>query len=247
MFTPYLRHVYTVAQGDAPITATGLRIKVSDGTIDIDEIEVNPNSALQALADGLIVLTPEPAYSLKWDGNDGEFFSPSVGARAPLNDALAGNGSTAFGSGQLFANGGIHDIDNVIDILVRLGLLLREALAALAARDDAAGFQFLVDAPAGGFFDGGGAAHGPAGAVAGGAERLLHADDEFERINGIETEAAGTKERKIVRDFFRGRLQHQVLDQHFFDLAAQIGFGHGDFEDAMLRRKAPRCHRLKIS
>ena len=114
-FTPYLRHLYSVARGGAPINATGLRIKVSDGNMDIDEIEVNTNSALEALADGLIVITPQPGFSLNWDGNDGDFFSPNPGASAPINDALAANGSTAFGSGQYFPNGGIHDIDNVID------------------------------------------------------------------------------------------------------------------------------------
>src|SRR5262249_55570825 len=53
--------------------------------------------------------------------------------------------------------------------------LLRESLTALGAGDDAAGFQFLVDPPAGGFFHCGGSAHGAAGAVTGGAKGLLHA------------------------------------------------------------------------
>src|SRR5207253_125474 len=98
-FLPYLRHAFAVSQGGAPINATGLRIKVSDGNMDLDEIEVNPNAALEAIGNGLIVLTPQASYSLKWDGNDGDFFSPAPGASAPINDALAVNGSTAFGSG----------------------------------------------------------------------------------------------------------------------------------------------------
>ncbi|MEX2187214.1 MAG: lamin tail domain-containing protein [Pirellulales bacterium] len=40
-FTPYLRHRYTLAQNGSPIQATGLRIKVSDQNIAIDEIELN--------------------------------------------------------------------------------------------------------------------------------------------------------------------------------------------------------------
>ncbi len=112
---PHLRHMYGVSQGNNPILASGLRIKVSDVNIAIDEIEVNVNPALQAQSEGLIVISNETGYSIGWDGNDGELFSPNVGAAAPANAALAANGTTAFGSGQLFADGSIHDIDNVID------------------------------------------------------------------------------------------------------------------------------------
>src|SRR6185437_7472382 len=69
----------------------------------------------------------------------------------------------------------MYDLDHIIDILVRLGLLLRESLAALRPSNDAACFQFLIDAPAGRVLDGGGAAHGAARAVAGGAKGFLHA------------------------------------------------------------------------
>src|SRR4051812_22630788 len=69
----------------------------------------------------------------------------------------------------------VDHFNNLIDILVRPGLLLRKALAALSAGDDAARLQFLVDAAAGGVLDGGGAAHRPARPVAGGAERPRHA------------------------------------------------------------------------
>jgi hypothetical protein len=41
-FTSYLRHRFEVAEGGNAIAATALRIKVSDGGMDIDEIEVNP-------------------------------------------------------------------------------------------------------------------------------------------------------------------------------------------------------------
>src|SRR5262249_25517052 len=69
----------------------------------------------------------------------------------------------------------VDDLDHVVHVLVRLGLLLREPPAALGPGDDALGLQLLVDLAAAGLGDGGGAAHGPAGAVAGGAERPLHA------------------------------------------------------------------------
>src|SRR5215831_145194 len=69
----------------------------------------------------------------------------------------------------------MYDLDHVIDVLVRLRLLLREALVALGPRDDPLGGQLLVDASPSGFLDGGGTAHRPASAVTGRAERLLHA------------------------------------------------------------------------
>src|SRR5262249_39431252 len=79
-------------------------------------------------------------------------------------------------AGDLLAEAGaVHHIDHLIDVLVRLGLLLRQPLAALSAGDDPARLQLLVDPPARRILDRGGAAHGPARAVAGGAEGLLHA------------------------------------------------------------------------
>src|SRR5262249_36868846 len=71
--------------------------------------------------------------------------------------------------------GPVDHVHDVINVLVRLGLLLREALAALGAGDDAAGLQFLVDAAAAGVLDRRRPAHGPARAVAGRAEGALHA------------------------------------------------------------------------
>jgi len=67
----------------------------------------------QQMLDSLgIACTNCPAgYSVQWDGNDGQF----SGASVPDNVALARKGGQAFGSGQLFPNGGPHDIDNVID------------------------------------------------------------------------------------------------------------------------------------
>lgn len=45
-FAPSARHRFRVAQGDAPVVATGLRLKVSDQQMCIDEIEVNPAPAV---------------------------------------------------------------------------------------------------------------------------------------------------------------------------------------------------------
>ena len=42
----------------------------------------------------------------------------------------------------------VDDVDDEIDILVRVRLLFRESLPALSAGDDAAARKFLVDAPA---------------------------------------------------------------------------------------------------
>src|SRR5437764_1029134 len=69
----------------------------------------------------------------------------------------------------------VYDLDHFIDILVRLGLFLRQAAVTLGARDDPAGLELLVDASAGRFLDGGSSAHGTAGAMAGRAEGLVHA------------------------------------------------------------------------
>jgi hypothetical protein len=115
VFRPHLRHAFSLTEGGQPLRATGLRLKVSDPGMAIDELEVNVNPALMALAEGLIVLTPEAGFTLEWDGNDGDFFSPAVGAAAPDNAALAARGATAFGSGQLFPPGSVHAIAHVID------------------------------------------------------------------------------------------------------------------------------------
>lgn len=112
-FQPHLRHRYEVADAEGgPVLATGLRIKVSDPGMVIDEIEVNANPAFEG---GLITIENEPGFTVVWDGNEGEFFDPGLGASAPDNPALASNGARAIGSGQLLGDGSIHDIDNVID------------------------------------------------------------------------------------------------------------------------------------
>ena len=109
-FSPQLRHRFEVSSGGNPIVATGIRIKVPDANSDIDEIEVNPIAAPIA---PLFSIIPAAGISLTWDGNDGEFNNPAVGAGPPSNRALASQGTTAFGSSEL--NFGIHFIANVND------------------------------------------------------------------------------------------------------------------------------------
>src|SRR5205085_11472511 len=60
------------------------------------------------------------------------------------------------------------------------------------------------------------------------AERFFHAHYEFERVDRIKAEAAGTEERQIIADFLGGGLQHQILHKHFLDALAQVGFRHGN-------------------
>jgi hypothetical protein len=110
-FTPYLRHRFDVAMADGSfIPATGLRIKVPDSGTAIDEIEVNVNAGQEQ---NLIVINADAGYAISWDGNDGDFYNPQAGARAPENDALAVKGATAFGSSEL--GFGIHFFPKVND------------------------------------------------------------------------------------------------------------------------------------
>jgi hypothetical protein len=113
-FNPSLRHRYGLGvTGGAGIQATGIRLKVSDGTMDIDEIEVNPHLAAEQDLSSALVLAPQGDYSITWDGNDGDFNNPQAGARAPSNEGLTSRGSSAFGSSEL--NFGIHFIKNIND------------------------------------------------------------------------------------------------------------------------------------
>src|SRR6185436_9901149 len=113
-FTPHLRHRYDLGlTNGVGIPATGMRLKVSSGAIAIDEIEVNPYIALEQNLTDAIVLTPQPGYSIAWDGNDGEFYNPQAGARSPAHDGLASRGARAIGSSEL--GFGIHFITKIND------------------------------------------------------------------------------------------------------------------------------------
>lgn len=99
-FIPYLRHRYNIASA-APLNATAVRIKLSSGLISIDELEVNSPIPESTPPVSSVLIAPNPGYAITWDGNDGQFFDANPGAAAPVNAALASQGSTAFGSSEL--------------------------------------------------------------------------------------------------------------------------------------------------
>lgn len=112
-FTSYLRHRFDIAHGGAPIAATGLRLKISNGMMAIDEIEVNPLPDPVPPISTFIDLVPAAGFSIAWDRNEGNFSTPATPALAPLNDASTSRGTVAFGSSQL--DFGVHFIRNVND------------------------------------------------------------------------------------------------------------------------------------
>ena len=118
-FIPYLRHEFQVSdiQG-SPIPATAVRLKVSNASIAIDELEVNP---LLPVPEGAVDIYEEEDFVVTWNGNQGDFFDASTLANAPKNAALANEGTVAFGSSELGL--GIHLIRHVNDGLYGLSLI----------------------------------------------------------------------------------------------------------------------------
>jgi hypothetical protein len=113
---PHLRHRYNF---DA-VSATGVRLIVPvtglGGGTAIDEIELYASQiAVQPPLPGppKIILTPQAGFSMSWNGNEGDHFSPAAVALAPDNLALASNGSVAFGSSEHPA--AVHAIAHVND------------------------------------------------------------------------------------------------------------------------------------
>jgi hypothetical protein len=113
-FNSHLRHRFDLTQGGAPIMATGVRIKVPNANSAIDEIEVNGTLALET---GAMRLAAALGVTLNWDGNDGQFNNPAVGAGPPANRALASEGTTPFTSSDLGPLLGIpfHNAANLND------------------------------------------------------------------------------------------------------------------------------------
>src|SRR5207247_1772150 len=110
-----------------------------------------------------------------------------------------------------------------------LGLLFRETLPRPRTRNYAAGLQFFVDPPPPRILDGRGARHGPAGAVAGGAERLLHAAglaDQYPAgpahvAGGDDRLADGPVQRRHLRVARRERPRRPLaVHPHLLQLAA---------------------------
>ena len=112
-FAAYLRHEFRVARNGAAIAATGVRIKVSDPAIAIDEIEVNPPRAGVAPITDYIELAPATGFSIAWDRNEGFYSTTNSPAPAPVNAASASMGARGFGSSEL--NFGVHFATNVND------------------------------------------------------------------------------------------------------------------------------------
>jgi hypothetical protein len=110
LFTPHLRHRYGVSQQGGPLLASALRLRVSSNQLAIDELEINPEPVIDQ---NVLAITTEAGFTIKWDGNNGDYFTTNSPALAPENDALASKGSTAIGSSQ--ADLGTHFIKNVND------------------------------------------------------------------------------------------------------------------------------------
>jgi len=75
-FNPHLRHRFDVSAGGIPIDATGLRIKVSNGAMDIDEIEVN--TLAQVPPPHLTVSHSDSSVVVSWTGGGGLEWAPKV-------------------------------------------------------------------------------------------------------------------------------------------------------------------------
>jgi hypothetical protein len=112
-FTAYLRHSFGVSQGGVAIAATAVRIKVSDGNIAIDEVEVNPAPDPVPPIANFIEIMPTAGFTITWDRNEGLFSTPNSPAPVPVNDASTNRGAVAFGSSEL--DFGVHYIRNVND------------------------------------------------------------------------------------------------------------------------------------
>jgi hypothetical protein len=102
-FNTFLRHRFDLASAGGPISATGIRIKVPNGSIDIDEIEINASTSAPP-PPAPLGITPALGYEIAWDGNDGHF---ATFVAPPANNALATQGTTPFTSSDLGPSLGI--------------------------------------------------------------------------------------------------------------------------------------------
>ena len=104
-FSSFLRHRFDLSEGGNPISASGIRIKVSVGGIagglDIDEIEVNPLPDPVPPLGNFIEITPADGFAVTWDRNEGNFSTPANPAPAPANAASTSGGATPFTSTDL--------------------------------------------------------------------------------------------------------------------------------------------------
>ena len=58
-----------MTQNNAPLAATGIRLKVPNNQIAIDELEVNPYPNIDQ---NILVVQPEAGFTIEWDGNNGD-------------------------------------------------------------------------------------------------------------------------------------------------------------------------------
>ncbi len=87
-FNPHLRHRFDVSQQGNPIDATGLRIKVSNGAIDLDELEVN-TAAVPPLP-RLTIGRAESNFIISWNAGGGLEYATSLdGPWTCLSDAVS--------------------------------------------------------------------------------------------------------------------------------------------------------------
>jgi hypothetical protein len=98
-FTSYLHHQFEIMEGDTPIAATGLRIKVSNSGICIDEVGVN--GPLAASQKDFLDIQAAAGIVVSWTQTNGDWFTEESPAPAQENLALSSNGSLAFGSSEL--------------------------------------------------------------------------------------------------------------------------------------------------
>ena len=110
-FTSYLHHQFEIRQGNDPIAATGLRVKVSNVGICIDEMEINGPPA-ESQSDFIDIQATE-GFMVLWTQTNGDWFVEESPAPAHSNAALSSNGSVAFGSSELGL--GTHFVSAVND------------------------------------------------------------------------------------------------------------------------------------
>lgn len=100
VLTPHLRHRFDVASGGQPIEATGLRIKVPNGMIAIDEIEVN-TSAIRP--DPRLRITPSGTnVVVSWTGGGGLESATTITGPWQCVGAVASPYTTGSGDARFY-------------------------------------------------------------------------------------------------------------------------------------------------
>jgi hypothetical protein len=99
-FEPYLRHRFDVSDGGMPIEATGVRIKVSNGEMALDELEVN--TAATAPLPRLAIAKSGDNAIISWTGGGGlECATGITGPWTCVSDAQPAGYSVALNSASM--------------------------------------------------------------------------------------------------------------------------------------------------